>query len=537
MPMLTLIAFTAWLAFTFQQTPGELSPMAPGPDREIKLVKEFDRNGDGWLNRDERDAARQDLDARRGRMGGRGRGGPGGPGMGPGMGRGDGSGRGRQGMGRGGPGAGLPGRGGPGRGGERAAGTPGARVAPADIAAVRAPLYDPHVLRTVFLEFEREDWESELAAFYGTDVDIPATLIVDGTRYPDVGVHFRGASSFMMVPDGLKRSLNVSVDFRHANQHVNGHRTLNLLNSHDDPTFLRSVLFFDAARAYLAAPRANYVRVVINGESWGVYVNVEQFNKDFVRDRFGSADGARWKVPGRPNGRGGLEYLGDDPAPYRAIYEIKTRDDAASWNGLIELCRVLNTTPPDRLESTLAPILDIDGILEFLALDTALVNGDGYWVRASDYHLYRDPAGRFHLVPHDANETFSARGGGPGRMGGGGGGGRGGPGGPGMRGGATLDPLVGLDDPTRPLRSKLLAVPALREKYLGYVRDIATRWLDWAALGPRVDAYRSVIADAVRADTRKLDSDEAFDSGVAALKAFVEERRAFLLAFSDRTER
>ena len=49
------------------------------------------------------------------------------------------------------------------------------------------------------------------------------------------------------------------------------------------------------------------------------------------------------------------------------------------------LCRTLDKTPPDQLESALKPILDIDGALWFLALDNALVNGDGYWTRASDY--------------------------------------------------------------------------------------------------------------------------------------------------------
>ncbi len=34
------------------------------------------------------------------------------------------------------------------------------------------------------------------------------------------------------------------------------------------------------------------------------------------------------------------------------------------------------------------------------------VNSDGYWVRASDYNLYLDPAGRFHVLPHDVNEAF-----------------------------------------------------------------------------------------------------------------------------------
>ena len=30
------------------------------------------------------------------------------------------------------------------------------------------------------------------------------------------------------------------------------------------------------------APKANFVRLVINGENWGIYANVQQFNKDFL---------------------------------------------------------------------------------------------------------------------------------------------------------------------------------------------------------------------------------------------------------------
>ena len=80
--------------------------------------------------------------------------------------------------------------------------------------------------------------------------------------------------------------------------------------------------------------------------------------------------------------------------------------------------------------------------------------------------------------------------------------------------GVELDPLVGLDDPSKPLRSKLLAVPALRAKYLGYVREIADKWLDWRTLEPLVKQYQSVIAADVKADTRKLYPTEQFTSGV-----------------------
>ena len=79
----------------------------------------------------------------------------------------------------------------------------------------------------------------------------------------------------------------------------------------------------------MPAARINYVRVVINGESWGVYLNAEQFNSDFVRDRFKDKGGARWKVPGSPIGRGGMAYLGENIDAYRGIYDIKSRDDRA----------------------------------------------------------------------------------------------------------------------------------------------------------------------------------------------------------------
>jgi CotH kinase protein len=505
---------------------------------ERKLLKDFDRDGDKRLNATERKAAREELAKQPAGGGPRG---PGRRGFGP--------------------------RGG---GGTPVTPVPGPRISPADVASqAGAPLYDPQTLRTLFLEFENADWEKELADFHNTDVLVPARLTVDGRAYPEVGVHFRGMSSFGMVGEGQKRSLNLSLDFAQDDQNLGGYRTLNLLNSHDDPTFLRAVLFYDIARGYLPAPKANFVRVVINGEYWGVYVNVEQFNKDFVQEWYGTKKGARWKVPGSPGGRGSLAYLGDNAAAYRGIYEIKSKDDAASWKALTDLCRVLNTTPAATLESALEPLLDVDGALRFLALDNALVNNDGYWIRTSDYSIYRDEKGRFHILPQDANETFSRPGGpgGPGFGRGGPGGGRrpfgpGGPGAPGTPGetggrpggppggppdgsgragegaiqGVELDPLIAAQDDSKPLISKLLAVPSLRARYLAYVREIAERHLDWATLGPKADQYVRLIGDAVKADTRKLDSTDAFLGGLTqdqgrtiGLKSFAEQRRAYLL--------
>jgi hypothetical protein len=245
------------------------------------------------------------------------------------------------------------------------------------------------------------------------------------------------------------------------------------------------------------------------------------------------------------------------------------------------------------LEAALEPILDIDGALKFLALDKALINNDGYWTRASDYSIYLDEKGRFHLFPHDANETLAPaemmrmgrRGpGGPGGPGdpprfgfitGGPGGPPNGQGGPGdrprptfMPGGpggppegpppgftpppenAKLDPFAGADDPNKALLNKLLAVPSLRKKYLGYMRDIATNWLDWNKLGPIATRYQAMLLADVKTDTRKLYSTEAFEKGLTeetsypamgpfgsrphmGMKQFAEERRKFLLDYKE----
>jgi hypothetical protein len=202
-------------------------------------------------------------------------------------------------------------------------------------------------------------------------------------------------------------------------------------------------------------------------------------------------------------------------APYRRLYEIKTKDDPKSWDALIAMFRVLDETPLEKLEQALSPLLDIDEVLRFLALEVALVNSDGYWTRASDYNIYLHPDGQFHVIPHDVNEALSEETGfGFGGFGG---------------GGVGLNPLVSIDDPIKPLRSRLLQVPALRERYLGYIRDIATNWLDWTKLEPLVRQYQALIGDDMKTDSHSIYGAQAFAAGAAGVKGFVDARRAYLL--------
>ncbi|MFK7817084.1 MAG: CotH kinase family protein [Planctomycetaceae bacterium] len=591
-----------------------LSVQAQGPggpggpnSPDLKLVEKFDKDKDGRLSAAERKPASEWLkeqQANSQRRGGR----------------------------RRGPG---------GRGNDQQA-SPGPKVSPEDVTAVGEDksLYDASVLRTIFLTFENEKWEEELAMFKPTDVEIEAKMVVDGKTYPNVGVSFRGASSFFRIAAGSKRSLNISTDFVDKDQRLYGIKSLNLLNCNGDASLMSSYLYQDIVSKKIAAPRVNFVKVVINGRSWGVYANAEQFNKDFLKDRYGSKKGARWKVNGSPRGDAGLRYLGDDLEQYRERFDLKSKESEKPWKDLVELCRVLEETPAKDIEEALKPILDVDGALWFLAADVALINSDGYWTRASDYSIYQNEKGVFHILPHDMNEAFrGSRGGGGGGRGGPGGrgpggggpgvdgppgfgppgggapgggrpgfgpgqgggppgggfgpppgqqppqgggnglfsvryvgsnvqqggrgrgeqrggqqrggrgdqregrGGRGGGrgfggggrgfGGGGGGGGMELDPLINIDNPRFPLRSKLLANENLKRRYLEYVELIAKDYLDWGYLGPKVADARKLIEAEVKADTRKLMTLEAFqkatDAKNGSLREFCTKRSEYLL--------
>ncbi len=506
----------------------------PGGPRATKtaVAERFDADGNGWLDRAERDKARAWVAENVRRRG------PGGPG------------------GRG------PGGGGPG-GREEVSDEPPIepeRLAPDGVTAYRdRGLYEPTVVRTLFLDFAHDDWADELTAFYRTDVEVPATLTIDGERFERVGVRFRGNSSFFTVAADRKRSLNVSVDFTHPGRGLHGHRTLNLLNAHTDPSFLRSFLFARVASDYVPALQANFVKVVINGKSHGIHVNVEQFNKDFLARAYGTRKGVRWKVPPNFGGDGGLRWLGEDLAPYRAAYALKTGsagDDA--WQRLVALCRMLHEASAEALERELPSILAVDEALWALAIDNVLMDADGYHSRASDYNLYLDPDGRFHVIAHDNNETFRLRADGPG----GPRGRRRAPAGDapepdlapdmtprerlrarlrargvGGSGGAGWSPLEHADTDERPLIRRLLAVPAWRARYLHHVKTIAERSLDWAWLEPIARDAHDRIADDVARDPRRLYSLAAFRTSLdgtsggrtPSIEHFASRRRAFLL--------
>ena len=413
--------------------------------------------------------------------------------------------------------------------------------------------YDETLLRTIALSFSQADYWQQMVNNYTAEVNIPADLAMDGKLYPSVGVRFKGMTSYNATGNSLKKSFNIETDYADSTQKLMGYKTLNLNNCYSDASFLREVLYFNTCRKYIPCPKANFVKLMINGENRGIYANVQQINADFIKEWFFSKNGDRWKAPmemgngngvpkiaepipggqqpgGQPGGQtpggqnpggqqggimifnGGdraLTWLGSAVSLYQTKYELKSSGTSDPWGKLVTTCNVLNNTPLAQLADSLDAMLDIDRCLWFLAVENIFTDEDGYLTKGADYQFYTEAeTGRINPIEYDGNESMKPN-------------------------DVSLSPVYGETLTTRPLISRLLAVPELRQRYLAHVRTIIAESLDWNVLQPRVEAYRALIGEEVKADTLKLSTTAGYDSSLVELKKFVDSRRSYLLAFTE----
>lgn len=380
-------------------------------------------------------------------------------------------------------------------------------------------LYDTTVLRTLAFTFHDADWLEQLEDNYQSQTNILADLVVDGVTYPDVGVRIRGNTSYTALPDGSQKfSLNVELDYVHPDQDLLGYDALNLNNAFRDPTFCREVVYNNYVAQFIPNPRANHVVVTLNGENWGVYVNVQQFDKALLSAAFTNPNGLRIKCANNPNGPG-LRYNGSDSTWYASRYEIKDRGGLADpWGSLIEVCNaVTNGSLADW--SVIDELFAVDPSIWSVALENLLTDDDSYVHKGADFMTYRDPAdGRTFLLQTDANETFTQY---------------------------NWSPTMNFTSSTKPVLSHVLSVAELRQRYMDHYRTVSAN-LDWAYFEPIFTAHRNLIDAAVQADPKRLYSYQLFlnnftqtvvmpypglpGGSIIGLQEFVEDRAAYLNA-------
>ena len=72
---------------------------------------------------------------------------------------------------------------------------------------------------------------------------------------------------------------------------------MNLNGEHNDPSIIRSHLTWNLFRGHAGAwaPRSNHVEFYINGRYYGLYINTEHVDEEFVESRFGNNLGNLYK--------------------------------------------------------------------------------------------------------------------------------------------------------------------------------------------------------------------------------------------------
>jgi hypothetical protein len=394
-------------------------------------------------------------------------------------------------------------------------------------------LFDAEVVRDLYLEFADPGWEAAIAGLGATGY-VHADLVVDGTRYPDVGVRYKGNSSSGVA--GRKKPFNIGLDAFVEGQDLLGYDTLNLNNGFVDPTMVREILTYATLRPFLPTPRAAFVRLHVNGAYFGLYLMVQQIERTYLDEWFASNDGYLFKAdppagfrpgprllagglrapdqqPGQPSqpGRGGrpdLRWLGEDLAAYKAAYELKTVTAGnTAYEVLREMIRALDAPVSQGgvaeadFPDAIAQVLDVDGALWYIAAHNLLANFDSYYSGHNYYLYWAEEDQRFHLLSWDMNESFgvfSAPGADPGDT----------------QSMIQADPFLMSDTTSRPLIRRLLGVPAFRAAYLAHYRTLSDGALDPAILEARVLAYQALIRESVRTDPNRLYAYEDFDRNV-----------------------
>jgi len=402
-------------------------------------------------------------------------------------------------------------------------------------------LFDEDSVREIYLDFYDPNYHNYLvnAWFYNPDERIPAILTMNGVSYDSVGVRYKGNSTFCLPNDisNPKVPYNIDMNYFISGQNLLGYKKLKLANAWMDPTFVKQISSSNVYRKYLPTGESNLVKLYVQGNYLGLYVNDESINKQFLQKHFDEKSGPLFKCDNidrfcdtanapssmPPN----LFYMGDDTTLYYDSYDMKSD---YGWEELVNLIKVINTDF-ENIDS----VLNVDRTLWAFAVNQVIANLDCYnTYYVHNYYLYQTKDGLFQMIPWDLDNSFV---------------------------GAIMgfdywnpsnvyeyDPyftgpnLGGTTQPwdERPLLFKLLNNPFYRKIYTAHLRTIINESLNISDIGANVIDLQNVGLSAASQDNNKAFSMSDYYSnvnsalwtgwGFGGIISTVDARKQFLLS-------
>ncbi len=230
---------------------------------------------------------------------------------------------------------------------------------------------------------------------------VSATFRSEGTILKNIGVRLKGGiGSYRPLEGGNKVGLTLKMNQFVKGQKFLGLRKVVLNNSVQDDSYLREGLGYALFRkAGLPASRVGHANLIVNGEPYGLYVQIEAVTSDFLK---------RWFDDGK-----GTLYEGSYGSDVDQWDELEVDSDPELADR--EALRALAEAAEDAIEKgTIKPLeshLDVVAFARFMAMEVLMDHWDGY-ISANNYRLYHDTqTGKFYFIPHGADQLFRNTGG------------------------------------------------------------------------------------------------------------------------------
>ncbi|PKL87100.1 MAG: hypothetical protein CVV23_17130 [Ignavibacteriae bacterium HGW-Ignavibacteriae-2] len=221
-----------------------------------------------------------------------------------------------------------------------------------------------------------------------------------------VGIRIRGNTSRTSQKKSFKLSFNTYIKGRKFYDV----EKINLNGEHNDPSIARSKICWNLYQKIgIAATRASYAAVYINEKYYGVYLNVEHIDEEFVAKNFDDPNGNLWKCLYPAD----LRYLGPDPNSYKInsgngrTYDLSTNKEADDYSKLAHFINIINLYSGNSLKDSAYKYIDISSVLKYFAMDVITGSWDDYWFLSSNYYLYHEPSSdKMYVIPYDYDNSF-----------------------------------------------------------------------------------------------------------------------------------
>ena len=293
---------------------------------------------------------------------------------------------------------------------------------------------------------------------------VKATVTEDGARtYKDVGVRLRGGMGSWRKLDE-KPGLFLNMDKFAKGQRFHGMEKVVLHNSVQDPRFMNELLSGEVFRAAgVPAARVVHAVVTLNGRKLGLYYLKEGYDKGFLREHFGNADGHI--------------YQGDTGQDINSWLELSSGEDKPGTpkdqSDLKALVAALNEPDIEARYSKAGALLDIDRFMRFTAAAVVLNTVDSYPLQTNNLRIYFDPAIRKFVFFPSGNDRVDFGG----------------------------SPIV---RPFPLVAQKLIETPQGREQYLAAVDRVLASAFQPEPLVKRVNSLIALLEPAVKEWEPKL---------------------------------